>query len=61
MKSTRILAAMFLLCVATGCTSLDVMTDTSGNGATENNNGTYVGNYADDPTIKMLEEGSKGG
>ena len=58
MKSIKTLAALFLLSIATGCSSIDVMTDTSGASYTNVAGNDYRGDLETDPTMRAMASDS---
>ena len=59
MKSIKALAAMFLLSIATGCSSIDVITDTGANNVNVASND-YRGDLETDATLRSLASDSAG-
>ena len=59
MKSIKTLAALLLLSIATGCSSIDVITDTSAANANVVVND-YRGDLETDPTMRSMASDSQG-
>ena len=59
MKSLKTLAALLLLAVATGCSSIDVITDTGANSVNVAAND-YRADLETDPTMRALANDSLG-
>ena len=60
MKSIKTLATLLLLSIATGCSSIDVVTDTGGSFTNVAAND-YRGDLETDPTMRSMASDSLGG